>query len=213
VLLAVAAARGVVSVVAVPLAPVLYRDRFLVLVLLRPTKEVLLAAGFQIRRGDLGVVETYVAAAPIALGGVWVFYWLGRAFAEPLAGGSELPGLAGRLLPQRRIAEATRILERRGTAVVFLSRLAVFPTTVAAAAAGVSGLSVRRYLLADGLGTLLSVTAMLIVGYALGAAYEEAGGWVTAAGAAVTLVLLVLLGRWLRAEHREAEDSDATGAG
>jgi membrane protein DedA with SNARE-associated domain len=201
--LGIAAGRGVLSVVAVPLAPVLYRDHFLALVLLRPTKEVLLAAGFLISRDDLGLVETCLASMPILLGGVWVFYWLGRAFAEPLQRGVDVPGLAGRLLPRDRIEQARRVLERRGATVVFLSRVAVFPTTVAAAAAGVSGLPVRRYLVADGLGALLSVAAMLVTGYALGATYERAGPWVTGVGALAAFGLLVLLGRWLRAEHRE----------
>jgi membrane protein DedA with SNARE-associated domain len=213
VLLALGVARGALSLAAIPLVPFLYRDHFLVLVLLRPTKEVLLAAGFQIRRGELHVVETYLAAAPILLAGVWVFFWLGRAFAGPLRGGGELPGPAGRILPRRRIEEIRGVLDQRGPVVVFLSRIAAFPTTVAAAAAGAAGLGARRYLTADGLGAVLSLSAMLLIGYGLGAAYERAGPWVTGAGAAVTVGLLVLVGRWLRAAHDEVTGGEVTGAG
>jgi membrane protein DedA with SNARE-associated domain len=202
-LLAVAVLRGALSVLAIPLAPVLWRDRFLALVLLRPTKEVFLAAGFEIRRGDLGWLETYAAAVPVAVIGVWVFYFLGRSFADELQGDVELPGLAGRLLPTTRIDSFRRILDRKGSKVVFLGRLAVFPSSLMAAAAGASGVEPRRFLVADGLGALVSVTQVLLAGYLLGRAYEQAGPWLTALGAVVALGLLVALGRWLR---REQED-------
>jgi membrane protein DedA with SNARE-associated domain len=170
-------------------------------VLLRPTKEVFLAAGFAIRRGDLGWIETYAAAVPVALLGVWVFYFLGRSFAEELQGDVELPGLAGRLLPATRIDSFRRILDRKGSKVVFLGRLAVFPSSLMAAAAGASGVEPRRFLVADGLGAIASVTQVLVTGYLLGHAYEQAGPWLTAVGAIVALGLLVALGRWLRREQ------------
>jgi membrane protein DedA with SNARE-associated domain len=200
-LLVVAVLRGALSVLAIPLAPVLWRDHFLALVLLRPTKEVFLAAGFEIRRGDLGWIETYAAAVPVALLGVWVFYFLGRSFAHELQGEVGLPGLAGRLLPATRIDSFRRILDRKGSKVVFLGRLAVFPSSLMAAAAGVSGVEPRRFLVADGLGAVVSVTQVLVAGYLLGHAYEQAGPWLTAVGAVVALGLLVALGRWLRREQ------------
>src|SRR5687767_2242543 len=81
VLLVLAGLRGIASVVAIPLAPILWREHFLGLVLLRPTKDVFLAGGFAIRQHHLGWIETYLAAVPLAVFGVWLFYWLGRSFA------------------------------------------------------------------------------------------------------------------------------------
>src|SRR5215213_4804128 len=81
-LLALAVARGAVSLVAVPLAAVLWRDHFVLLVLLRPTKEVLLAAGFAVREGDVSLPMVLLAAVPLLVVGVWLFFSLGRAFSD-----------------------------------------------------------------------------------------------------------------------------------
>lgn len=197
--------RGVLAVLAVFLAPMLYRDHFLALVLLRPTKEVLLASGFEVRQGELGLLEVYLAAVPLAVAGVWLSYLLGRAYSSELADGTELPGLAGRLLPAKRIDALCRVLEDKGTKVVFFGRLAVFPSSLLGAAAGVSGMPLASFLVADGLGALVSITEVVALGYLLSEAYDSAGPWVTAAGALVALGLLVALGRWLKREQRQSD--------
>ncbi len=198
-LLWLAGARAVLSVIALLLAPFLYRDHFVVLVLLRPTKEVFLAAGFLVRHGKIDLLPVLAAAIPLAVGGVWQFYWLGRSYADEIAR-CDLPGLGGRILPAERINKLQKVLEKRGARLVFLGRLAAFPSTMVAAAAGSSRMQSRRFLPADGLGATASVVALVGAGYVLGAAYKSAGPWVTAAGVAVLCVLAVLLGRYLRRE-------------
>ena len=201
-LLALAAVRWTASIVAIPLAPVLWRDHMLGLVLLRPTKDVFLAAGFAIRQHHLGWIETYAAAVPIAVLGVWLFYALGRSFSDELAQHRELPGVAGRLLPATRIHDLTHTLDEKGSKVVFFGRLAVFPSSLVAAAAGVSGMDPRRFLIADGLGALASITMVLLVGYGLGEAYEQGATWLTIVGGLVAFGLLVAFGRWLRSDRQ-----------
>src|SRR6476469_615834 len=98
-LLWLALVRAVLGVIAIPLAPFLYKEHFIVLVLLRPTKEVLLAGGFLVKRGDLNLFALLAAAIPLAILGVWHFYYLGRAFATEIQTGKGLPKFAQRLLP------------------------------------------------------------------------------------------------------------------
>jgi membrane protein DedA with SNARE-associated domain len=186
--------RGVVAGGAVLLAPWLYREHAAVLVLMRPTKEVFLFAGFMVRRGDVGLPLVLVAALPILLGGVWIFFGLGRAYEADLEE-SELPGVAGRVLPKDRIDQLRDVLERKGTRVVFLGRLAAFPSSLMAAAAGSSGVSWRRFIVADTAGAVASLALAVGLGHALEGAYEDAGPWLTALGVAVAVVLAVLVGR------------------
>lgn len=200
VLLSLVAGRAVLGVLALPLVPVLHRDHFVVLVLLRPTKDVLLAAGFLARRDRVELLEVAAAAVPLAVLGVWLFFWLGRSYASELHSGDALPGWAGRLLPPARVRALCRVLERKGRPVVVLGRLAAFPSSLLAAAAGASRMEARRFLPADALGGALSVGEVLLAGYALGAAYKRAGPWITAVGALVLLGLMVVVGRWLRRE-------------
>lgn len=204
----VAAFRGVLSLVALPLAPALYKDHFVILVLLRPTKEVLLAGGFFVRRGDVSVLPILLAAVPLMVFGVWLFYALGRAYADEIQSGDGLPSWAQRLLPTDRIQDLCRILDRKGGGVVVAGRLAAFPSSLLAAAAGVSGMEPGRFLPADGLGAALSVVEVMVAGYILGEAYEQAGPWLTAVGVAVLFGLLMVVGRWLKREGKGDRSSD-----
>jgi membrane protein DedA with SNARE-associated domain len=196
-LLWLAALRAVLALAAVPLAPVLYEHHFVTLVLLRPTKEVLLAGGFLVRRGEVNPLELLVATVPLMLLGVWQFFALGRGYAKEIKAG-DLPGLGGRVLPTKRITAVRKVLDRKGARLVLLARLAVFPSALVAAAAGGSKMPTRTFLLADGIGGLLSIVEVVGAGMLLGEAYEEAGPWLTVGGVAALLGLLWLFGRYLR---------------
>ena len=192
-----AAVRAVLGVAAIPLAPFLYRKQFGLLVLLRPTKEVLLAAGFQIRRGDADAAVVVLAAAPLAIFGVWLFFFLGQAFAKELQEGEGLPKFADRLLPTEKIKDLCAVLEDKGPKVIFLGRLATFPSSLLAAAAGASGMSAKQFLPADLVGALAGIAEVLVAGYVLGEAYKKAGPWLTGVGVLALLAMLFVLGRAL----------------
>ena len=200
-----AVGRGALSVAAVFLAPWLYEEHANVLVLLRPTKEVFLFAGFLVRRGDASLASVVTAAVPMLLAGVWIFYGLGRAYADELD--DDLPGVAGRVLPRRRVKHLAGVLEERGMKVVFLGRLAAFPSSLMAAAAGSAGVGSKEFLLADAAGALVSLGALLAVGYVLGETYEAAGPWVTAVGVAVLAALVVAVGRALSSSSSPSSSS------
>jgi membrane protein DedA with SNARE-associated domain len=198
--LVLAAVRAVLGVVAIPLAPALYKHHFVVLVLLRPTKEVLLAGGFLFRDGRVGIVEMLLASLPLALTGVWLFYWLGRAFSDEIRSGEGLPKWATKVLPPERIQALARILERKGWGVVVAGRLAAFPSTLMAAAAGMSDMPARTFISADALGGVLSIALAIGAGYLFGSAYKRAGPWLTGIGVVVLVALLIVVGRWLKRE-------------
>jgi membrane protein DedA with SNARE-associated domain len=196
-LLWVAAVRAALGIIAIPLAPVLYEDHFVVLVLLRPSKEVLLAAGFFIRDGRVQLLPVLLAATPLAILGVWHFYLLGRAWAAELNDEKDLPAIAERVLPPKRVKKLGKVLDDKGVVVVLLGRLAAFPSTLIAAAAGASRMTPSSFFRADGIGGVLSIAEVLIAGYVFGAAYKSAGKGITVIGIVIFLGLLVAFGRWL----------------
>ena len=173
----------------------LYRDHVHVLVLLRPSKEVLLFAGYLLEDDDITPLVALAAALPILLGGVWVMFALGRAHADSIA--DERGGLVGRLLPPQRLERLVRAVDEQGVRLVFLGRLAAFPSTLVAAAAGAAGMPAKRFLVADTLGALVSIAVLVGAGVALEDSYEEAGPWISAAGIAVLVAGVALLGRSL----------------
>jgi len=196
VLLGLAVARIAVGFVAVALVPLWYDRHFVWVVLLRPTKEILLAAGFLVRKGDMALPSVLMAAVPLVVLSVWLMYALGVLYRRELRD-ADLPWVAGRLLPPERIERMAKALERAGEKAVFLGRLAIFPSSLMAAAAGASSVPPRRFLVADGLGAIVSVAEVVGAGYLLGETYERAGPWLTAAGAAALIALLFAVGRLL----------------
>jgi membrane protein DedA with SNARE-associated domain len=200
VILVLAAIRAAVELLAVFVAPALYHDHFVWLAFLRPTKEVLLTGGFLVRKGDVAVVSLVLAVIPLMIVGVWLFFLLGRAWSSEIQDGSGLPAWSSRILPADRIKALCAVLQERGTTVVFLGRLAVFPSTLLAAAAGASGMDTKEFLVADGLGGLLSIAEVAGAGYLLGRAYHDGKAWITVVGVVVLVAMLVLLGRWLKGQ-------------
>ena len=144
-LLAAAVVRAALSLIAIPLAPFLYRKHAAVLILLRPTKETLLYEGYAVHHGDVSLPVAILAALPMLLLGVWQFYALGRMYKAEIRK-QELPGIAGRVLPPGRVQKLQRALKSQGDKVVFLARLAAMPSSLIAAAAGSSGYDWRRFL-------------------------------------------------------------------
>jgi membrane protein DedA with SNARE-associated domain len=187
--------------VALILVPVFYEDHFLWVTLLRPTKEVLLGGGFLVRRGDLFLVPLLLVALPLLVGGVWLWYLLGISYRDEIQD-RELPGIAGRLLPRASVLDLGEALRASGWRLVFFGRLAAFPSSVLAAAAGTSGMDRRTFLLADLAGALTSLALVVGAGYALGEAYRRAGLWLTLVGLAVLVGVAVLFGTHLKRVSR-----------
>lgn len=203
-----AVARYAVPLLALPLIPLLITDRLPVLILLRPTKDLLLLGGGQRRVvGDPSVLVLLAAYLPLMLFGVWTFYAVGRAYRDQLRAGTG-PDWLRRTIPPDKLEIAQAVLAKRGPAIAILGRLAALPPTVIAAAAGVSDVDTRRFLAADAVGALVSFAMVVAAGYALGRAWEEGGIWLTAVGLVLFVALIALLTRWLRAEANAHQTPD-----
>jgi membrane protein DedA with SNARE-associated domain len=198
-LLAFALLRAFLGVAAIPLAPFLFEDHFLVLVLLRPAKEVFLAGGFLARGGDVNLVMLVLAAIPLSIFGVWHFFLLGRAYADEI-NSERLSGVAARVLTPSRIGKFERSLEKRGPKLIFLGRLAVLSSAAVAAAAGAANMEPRKFFPWDLAGGLLSIAYTVAAGWFLGEAYEQAGPWITVGGVAALIGFGFVLGRTLQRE-------------
>jgi membrane protein DedA with SNARE-associated domain len=81
--------------------------------------------------------------------------------------------------------------------IVVIGRLAIFPSALLASAAGASDMPSKEFLPADLIGGLASIAEVIGAGYFFGAAYHEAGPWLTGIGIAMLAVLLIVAGRAL----------------
>ena len=204
ILLVLAGLRAVLAVVAIPLAPALYKHHVALLVLLRPSKEVLLFAGYMLREGKVSLLAVVTAAIPLLVLAVWVFYGLGRAYRDELQD-ADLPGIAGRLLPRERIEKLQDAISDRGTPLIIVGRIASMPSTLVAAAAGSADVSFKRFALADLAGSAISLAMVVGAGYLLGEARKTAGPWLTVVGAIAFLALMIVLGKRITGGERTRE--------
>ena len=196
ILLWLAGFRVVIGILAIPLAPFLYREHFIVLILMRPTKEVLLAAGFLIRAGKVDLIPVLLAAVPLMILGVWQFFYLGRAFRKEITKGA-IPGVGGHIINPKKINKISKVLDKKGPRLVFLGRLAAFSSALVGAAAGASEMRSSEFLPADGSGALASGAIALGAGYFLGQAYQDASPVLSVVNVATLVGAAVLLGRYL----------------
>ncbi|MFA9432704.1 DedA family protein [Egicoccus sp. AB-alg2] len=211
-LLTLAVLRFAIPIAMLPLIPVMLGERFLLLLALRPGKELLLLGGGRARiSGDPAILELWLAAFPFLVAAVWVFFALGRLYREALRTGDG-PAWLHRAVPADRLALADRILAKRGPAIAVLGRIATIPPTVLAAAAGASDVPARRYLAADFVGAVAGFGTAVGAGYVLGRAYEDGGPWLTGAGVAFVVVLVLLLTRWIQREAEAMPAEPDTGA-
>lgn len=201
-LLWLAVARYLIPIIAIPFAPALIPDRMVLLTLVRPGKEVLLAAGGIYRtnaNGEPDLLLLFLAFLPLMVGGVWVFFALGRAWQRELAA-DEGPQWLERLVPNDVLHQLQRLLEARGPMLAFLGRIAALPPTIMAAAAGTSNVDSRWYLIADFVGAIASFAITVGAGWALGEAYDRGGIWFTVIGVVLLVVIIGWATTWLRRE-------------
>lgn len=206
--LVAAALRYLIPIAAIPLVPVLVPDRVPLLVVLRPGKEILLLAGGLWRTtGSPTLLAVFLAYLPLMVGGVWVFFLLGRSYATELRAG-EGPAWIHRLVPDEQLVLARRVLARHGPIIGLLARVAAFPPTIVAAAAGTSTVDGPRYLAADLVGAVIAFAMTVGLGVALGGAYERGGVWLTGIGIAMVTIGFVLVSRWARREAARMPEPD-----
>ena len=208
--LAVVIARFAIPLAALPLILQWTRARELgeniaMVVLLRPQKEFLLFGGGRTRYlGEPGILPLFLAYLPLGILSVTAFFVVGRAYRTALRQGSG-PAWLHRLIPPKQLDLGRKVLARRGPAVAVLGRLAAMPPTVLGAAAGLSDVDPKRYLIADLVGAVLAFAMTVGAGLALGRAYEEGGVWITVIGVVLFVLMLLLLTSWIR---READRED-----
>lgn len=197
VLLALGGLRIAVALIAIPLVPLWFKDHFLLLVLMRPTKELFLAGGFLVKRGDVDLILLCLAAIPLSIFGAWIFYFLGRSYAREIDKG-KMPKLAQKILDPDRIKRLEKALDDRGPKLIFLGRLAVMSSAGVAAAAGAANMAPKKFFPVDLAGGLVSIAYTVTAGYFLGEAYENAGPWVTGVGIVAFMGFAYILGRALK---------------
>lgn len=129
----------------------------------------LIAAGALIANGRMTWAGTAIAAWCGIIGGDMVLYHLGRKFGPNI---TQLPYI-GRFINLSRLEWIERKFERYGFWVVGVGRMFAGVRGVMVVAAGTIRYNRLKFILADGVGAILSGGLFLLLGYWLGANLPE----------------------------------------
>ncbi len=160
----------VYSLVMWPLVPALIGSHPLLLEIVGGSTLAEVTVGAHARLGELPLWFAVVAGVPGSMMFDWVFWWAGRRWGDPalhlFLGRDPTPrGIARR---EGRVRWLERMAGRFGPVAVVLAYYLPVPAVLIYAAAGLSGMRLRTFLVLDVIGTLLWVGAVVGLGYAIG---------------------------------------------
>jgi membrane-associated protein len=184
--LAVLALQALYSSALVPAVPSLIGRDPVLLEALRGSTAAMIAGGAFARAGEASLALALLAPIPTLLMAGPFLWWAGRLWGPVAA--KYLAGRGPRA--KRRTDRAIRLLERYDSWAVVLAYLLPVPSALIYAAAGWTGMSLRRFLLLDLVGTFLWVSLIVGLGYAIGHSAVDVAHTITNYGLLLTLALI-----------------------
>ena len=158
----------------------------------------LLYAGIQLQQGTLSWPLTLGVAASGVMTRDVAAYTLGRFFGDWILSSALVTRLVGKKLPQAR-----RMLEQRGSSAVFIGRFLIGVRATVFFAAGASGVSFRKFAVWNLIGMVLTVPPVVLLGFFFGEPLHEMASWALNRGRYVALMILAIFAAavWLRIQQ------------
>ncbi len=155
-----------------------------------PGETLVILGGFYARLGRLELPWLMVIVCLAAVAGDNLGYAIGRRYGR---GFLQRHGRKLLVTPER-LARAERYYEAHGGKTVFLGRFIPVVRSVGFIVAGVARMEWRRFLVYDVAGAVMWGIGHTTLGYLIGASYQRWKGYLTPAGLAILVILLVLIG-------------------
>ncbi|WP_329109788.1 DedA family protein [Micromonospora sp. NBC_01699] len=167
--------------------------------LILPGETALLIGGALAATGRTNIAALVIIAAVCAVVGDSVGYEIGRRVGMPLR-----HSRLGRWVGEERWQRAERFIHRHGPSAVMLGRWVGVLRALVPALAGMTRMPYRRFLAFNVIGGVTWATAVILIGYVLGASWQKAQSYLGEAsvGLAVAVVLAVVV-RWLIVRRRK----------
>jgi membrane-associated protein len=157
-----------------------------------PGETALLLGGAVAATHRVSLPALIIVAAVSAIIGDSVGYEIGRLVGTPLR-----RSRLGRLVGEERWSRAERFIAEHGPAAVMLGRWVGVMRALVPALAGMTRMPYRRFLVYNVAGGVTWATAVILIGYTLGAAWRRAESFLLQASVALlAAIVLALVVRW-----------------
>jgi membrane-associated protein len=180
------AVKAVFALVLLPLTPTLLGTNPVLLEALRGSTSAMATGGAFARVGEASLVLAVLAPLPTLLFATPFFWWAGRLWGPQAA--SVLSG--GHPNAEKWAKRAGAHLERFGGLAVTLAPFLPIPAAFIYAAAGWTGMSLRRFMAFDLLGMLAWIGLIVGLGYAIGQPAVHVAKEISRYGLVATFVLV-----------------------
>ena len=159
-----------------------------------PSELIMPLAGYAANRGDQNLALVIAAGTLGSLAGATFWYYVAHWI-----GAKRLRAFAGRhgrwiTLSPADLDRVDRWFDRHCAWAVLLGRMVPGVRTLISVPAGLFGMSLRRFLVYSGIGTLAWTAALAGAGYALGAQHDVVGRWL---GPASNFVFAIIVAVYL----------------
>ena len=180
---------GLYSLLLIPVVPSLLGSNPVLLEALRGSIAAMVAGGAFARIGEASLLLALLAPLPTLMMMDPFIWWAGRLWGPDVTKYIGARGPRGR----RRMQRALRFLERYGSVAVLFAYILPVPSALIYAAAGWTGMRLRRFLLLDLAGTFLWVGLIVGLGYAIGRSAVQVAHDITHYSLLLTLALVVVV--------------------
>ena len=184
----VLALQALYAFVLLPTVPSLLGSDPVLLEALRGSTAAMVAGGAFARIGEASLVLALLAPFPTLMMADPFLWWAGRLWGPDVA--AYIGGRGPRA--KRRSARTIRFSERYGSWAVVLAYVLPVPSALIYAAAGWTGMRLRRFLLLDLAGTALWIALIVGLGYAIGRSAVHVAHEITHYSLLLTLALVVV---------------------
>lgn len=182
------AAKTVFALAVLPLVPSLLGTHPVLLEALRGSTSAMAAGGAFARVGQASLVLAILAPLPTLLFATPFFWWAGRLWGPKAA--TTLTG--GHPSAERWAQRSAAHLARFGGFAVALAPFLPIPSALIYAAAGWTGMSLRRFMVFDVLGMLSWIGLIVGLGYAVGYPAVRVAKAISHYGLLVTIAIVVI---------------------
>ena len=179
-----------------------------------PSEVIMPLAGFAAAGGEIGIVGAIAAGFVGSLAGAVLWYYVGRwVGCERLERWAARHGRWLTLTPGE-VRQAQDWFGRHGGKAVLVGRLVPAVRTLISVPAGISGMSMPRFLAYSGIGTLAWTALLAVAGYLLGSEYRQVASWMNPVSNVVAVALVAwYLYRVATFRRKVAKDGCAASRG
>jgi membrane protein DedA with SNARE-associated domain len=171
-----------------------------------PSEVVMPAAGFASRQGDLNFLGVIVAGTLGSLAGTLPWYLVARWLGEERLGRFVEKHGKWLTLSKKEYDRSLRWFDRWGTWTVLFGRMVPTVRTLISVPAGLSKMSLTKFLIYSSIGTLCWNLALAGIGWYLGDNYQVVGdyiGWISI-GIIAAIVIWLIVRFWSRHHSSKA---------